>query len=75
MQKLPLKISSTPSPEGSHFLNTEEIIQVIRSEAFETKELDWFPTDHMDRDARALEETKRIIMYSQVSSYSDQNNN
>ena len=64
MQKLPLKISHTL--EGSHFINTEEIIQVMRTETVITRELDWFPTDHMDRAARALEETKRIIMYSQT---------
>jgi hypothetical protein len=50
------------------FLYMEDIIKALKSEMEMTSDLGWFPTDHLSRAARLMEETQRVFMYSQVTS-------
>ena len=50
------------------FLYMEDIVKALKSEMVMTSELGWFPTDHLSRASRVLEETQSVLMYSQVTS-------
>ena len=38
----------------------------MKSEMLKTPDFGWFPTDHLSKAAKMLEEGQKVLMYSQV---------
>ena len=52
----------------SVFLKMADIVTAMKCEMVKTTDLGWFPTDHLSKATMVLEETQRVLMYSQVKS-------
>ena len=59
---------NSPVDAASVFLNMQDIVTAMKSEMAKTTDLGWFPTDHLSKATMVLEETQRVLMYSQVKS-------
>ena len=71
LQKLPLRLTDMEQQENTKYAlmetgNINDIVGALKSEMSRTTELGWFPTDHLSRAGKVLEEAQRVLMYSQV---------
>merc|ERR1711902_390770 len=51
------------------FVCMHEVVKDMKSAIMKTPDFGWFPTDHLSKAAKMLEEGQKVLMYSQVFAF------